>query len=362
MDRWLPNLLIPDGGGEQEFTQQLMQLPRKIRPVYVQELLGITEEDIKKKLSNKGTALVGEHIALLALILTEHIENGRQEIIVNNDMAELLALTEINLPLSEIRPPYSCCYVHIDGDVGMRIWGGERTGWHMLEGGYSMQTQFVGDTNWGLFMCAKPNTNSENKVDDATFWMPFFKSESDMIVEDILRKRLETAPDPVIEKGSKLPKDVADMCSKYEFVDTKDTWEINKFNLTLAFRIMLNTFLYMSSKDATIRRKFWEDKALKKKLRKVGRASRRQELEMRLNMRSSHYIYIGNGDEKMAERNVNINRESGEVRRHVVRGHWHTYWVGKGRANSERKWIRPYWRGAGEVVPSRSYKIKGGTS
>ena len=65
---------------------------------------------------------------------------------------------------------------------------------------------------------------------------------------------------------------------------------------------------------------------------------------------NSNFYLIGNPGEKA---------DSAEVTKHWVRGHWHTYRVGKGRTEAVLKWVQPYEKGSKERTEneSREYKM-----
>ena len=68
---------------------------------------------------------------------------------------------------------------------------------------------------------------------------------------------------------------------------------------------------------------------------------------------NSNFHHIGN---------VNEKAEPTEVTKHWVRGHWHTYRVGKGRTGKVLKWVQPHQRGTKEKDPgeSREYVFEEG--
>lgn len=118
--------------------------------------------------------------------------------------------------------------------------------------------------------------------------------------------------------------------------------------------LWINALLYINSVNADVREEWlYRDVAAKMKGTKGKRKrDRRRYVESGGKVfRVGHYIHIPQTSE--GERKAHQGGKVGV--RFMVRGHWHTYWVGSNRfGNREQKlkWLAPYWKGpeAADVV------------
>lgn len=114
------------------------------------------------------------------------------------------------------------------------------------------------------------------------------------------------------------------------------------------WNMWINSILYINSVNADVREEYLEQRLIPRLKKKSGKAKRnlKQHIESRGKVfRVGHYISIpqisGGGERKPPQ--------GGKVSvRFMVRGHWHTYWIGSNRFGTKKqnlKWLMPYWKG-----------------
>lgn len=206
------------------------------------------------------------------------------------------------------------------------------TGIHQVSGLFLTSEEDDEYKYWRVLVVGENNVNSEHALDDSIF---FYKLK--------LRK------DMTIAKGLT--------------IDGDHTWQMEELNdifteqITSTFKFLCNIILYLnySGKEKKYTRNNIPSRNVIKNPKKLRRYDKQYG-----DMSSLHFFDIR--DEALGNIFEREDPGSGTITDMIrwksawlVRGHWHRYWIGKGRSELDIKWLQPYWKGEDKM------EIKGAT-
>lgn len=318
----------------------IMLAARKVNPYLSFDMMGYGLEQ------KMGYMPAG---AIATTLMTLHQEQGQQTFVLGPHMTSMLEHTSVqDVARDDLHLPYPIFYVVLT-DCGHRLWGGGRTQWHKVSG---MYVHMVEDTRaLTILAWAEENERSLGPGDDAQSWARLhlrahIHEDLETSIDSLLRDDKNDKSDPIIDpfdeiNGTKYP---------------DDGREAQTATLRAMFRIAINLALYLSSEGADAASVDDEQAAkLKRKIESTKSPGKRKKYERQLSQRSkATFIKVGRSIEERARTQV---REHGNVRAHWVRGHWHHYWTGKGRATKVRKWVMPYPKGL-DTPEKRTYEVE----
>jgi len=305
---------------------------------------------------------------------------GQNSYVVGPRVQDLFRRTD----LSKITPdmvvdPQTSFYIALP-DCPWKIWGGDRTQWHNLQGIY---VGFVDSVDSGhaaprdlstislkklmderekciqILLWGGANERSLAPTDDAMLWFAinldkwvregedietFFRQNAVMTADRKNDGQWDGELDPLDPFAAPLmPGDPADVTTQRETI-------VN------AVRLILNLCLYMGSDDPefeTVDNKDEVEK-IKKQIERKKTGGKRKKLERRLaNLPRTKMVYVGPLFEQLDKKTREQNRSSGGTHatpiEHAVPPHWQHYWVGS--AEDRRKILRHkgmYRRGTGK--------------
>jgi hypothetical protein len=312
-----------------------------------------TEVEILRRSAMTDPTSVGVNVtAAMAL----YLKYGQQVFTIGPRLCDSFLHAKLdNVPTDLIRFPYPAFYVA--PPVGaLQVWGGSRTQYHDVGGiyVYNINSPLIfkdGSTahlhQTRLIIWGKPNERSEHAADDALYWfgVDWQKDQSDL--EGTLRHQIDTT-------------------SYLDELRPRDGTGASRVQQTAVntLRIVLNLCLYLLSEnrdvivDTTGRDQ--QQRMRRKAARLKGRS--RQRLLDRANRKSGAVVtYLAPGIEAEGAAGGDGHRSP---RRHWVRLHRQTYWIGPGSKQPVIRYINPYERGGREAdePPARQYQVKEGTS
>lgn len=302
--------------------------------------------------------MCGGSLTTQALIysMVNYARSGSQSFVVGPRLQEMLANTSLSqVGVDELRLPYPGFYVAFPSSP-WKVWGGERTKWHDLGGVYVTLTEnslIDGSTKVMFFVWGNTNEKSTDPGDDAGFWfnVDLSRVETHRDVESYVVNMMEGDDGELDEIGG---------CRDPEVRENARELAVN------IVRVVFNLAQYLSSEGAET--KATQDRSgnrhrsrMVKKLRKA-KGPRRKYLQGQLDRLGTPGVvtFVGPSIEKSYQEAAS-KAPGRTVMRHWVRGHWKMVRFGpRSEAPSyRRKWIQPYERGEGEMVPSRDYHVEG---
>jgi hypothetical protein len=304
--------------------------------------------DVLKRMAAMGGGEIAYLASLGAVAMGDYYLQGQQVFRLGKGMGAMLARTELNgVPVDDIQLPYKAFWVDL-AELNWPIWGGELTKDHRVEGMYVVTRRdrsghgFIWLLIWG-----GPNERSTDKLDDAISWATL-----------TLRPGLdaEAAVTELVSSPLRLDQTGSVAATAVEHLDRERTLTRQ------AFRVAFNLALYLASPDADVEvLPTPGEQELRDKLERVKSPSKRKVLERQLSQKrkQARITLVGPRIERTLAATVEQGDREGP-RAHWVRGHWRTYWVGSGRSQQVRRWIKPFLRGAGEIEPdqTREYRFR----
>jgi len=213
---------------------------------------------------------IGFHRALYTLTLhqAEYVMAGRQNFVVPPAMQTALANTSLEgVSPSEIRTPYPNQYIALP-EGKTKIWGGNETQWHQIEGVYvrfrrGVDRHYAGETTEPkpappndpgcvyLYLWGPENERSTHVGDDASMWMVLDLHEME---ED--RYDLETYLKVMLDdpKRDSTLEDIEnpEIMNKLGLVTQLPEGQEARKHIIDTLRIVFGTFLYMDSSDPVL--------------------------------------------------------------------------------------------------------------
>lgn len=238
-----------------------------------------------------------------------------------NLINSLMVTNQNNIETSFIRFPHETTYLSFEGNT-FTIYHTD-TGDHNVHGAFITQEEDNGFRYWRILLCGESNKNSKPELgeyDDALFYYRIKFPKNTSIKETIL--------DCIERDGDDL--------------FTNDLY-LKQMDKTLP--LIANIALYMNT-DEIPSEKTKEDipECLTKKPKKIRQWKRKYS-----NISKLKYYFLGTHITNILDQDKqlvgdNVYERMVHTYTWIVRGHWHTYWVGKGRINMRVNWIKPYWK------------------
>lgn len=336
-----------------------------------------SDPDVQHNFYVDGVGFV-QSMYLLWRMLCEYRRFGQQVFVVGPTLSEMFQNTSLRgAPGDMVRFPYDAFYIALP-DSGMRLWGGNNTGWHEMAG---ILVSKSNDRVFRLYLWGAENEYSVTVGDDASFWLELdletiqrdgvdLEQYAENLLNDPRRDwsvYVKDAPDsdPVLASG--LTRTNSHPPVPLDAVRT----EVKRVAIA-SIRIVLNLAIYLQSQAAErtshpafdrvrAERKRIEDEAKRKK----NPAKRKRLLRELERLSDAHVTWLGKTIEETVEAQEAAYRNSGGGPRvrFWVRGHW---WprldnlAARARHGGIR-WVQPYLknRDADEAEPSRHYKFAG---
>lgn len=240
---------------------------------------------------------------------------GQKTYEVSSGLAQLLMDTELRgLSIEDVRPPYESILVRPPKNLGFQIWSADDRKWYPLESMY-----FVKEDDGLHILLASPPGPSNDPLDNALCFYDI-ASEGTELVDELV----EAQHKRIRETETTGP--------------MGDVW-------IKQFKWLLNVVMYISSPESESEERFIDPstETVSKRLEKA-KGTKREKLKTQFrSMNKRRRALLG--------RNVTVSmvKEAGSKTRVRVRGHWHKYWTGAGRSALVTKWVKPYWKGEGEL-------------
>jgi len=271
---------------------------------------------------NQASALVPSHLAAMLSSMRRYEDCGQQTFVVGPRMAEAFSTTKLSeIFYSDLAIPHDTFWLALPNS-GLRLWGGERTGWHRVVGMYV--SRIAGDngeegirvTAWG-----EGNDDSFGTFDDAVSWFQIqLRGQHELrgnATSNAYIHSLEKQFENLIEESQTCPP--ATLESEFfqqggrEHADTM---------MSLS-RIAINLILYLVCSNCELESHAPDERD--NAARNKRRTLRKKGVRASFLPSGATVTHVG----RLLEMKLDENPSSGSrVRRHVRRGHWHHYWVG----------------------------------
>lgn len=263
---------------------------------------------------------------------------GQQTFVVGPGMRTAFQNTTLDgFTLADFHVPHDAFYIALP-ECDWKIWGGQTTGWHQVAGLYVYRTpDGTAFAIWGL-----PNEHSVNEGDDAHGWIRL-SDRADRSIEEVLKETFERGmlpalgltPPPALEASAVLD------------------------SIANAVRVAISLCMYLTCDAAEVTRETATERRapLEAEIRRKKSPGKAKVIERRLAQLSTAAITrVGGRYERNLAKALCSLR--GEVRKHIVRGFFNTFWTGQGRTVPKRKWVYPFVRGtAMPAYESRRYML-----
>lgn len=293
-------------------------------------------------LANYGASPLSQNL-ILALFYYEQWK--QQTFIVGPNLQWGLEKTDVNVAPGDLKLPYPCFYVYLPQSE-YKLWGGERTEWHQLQGCYCFHYEL--DNSLRFYLWCKENEKSLLPGDDAAF---FFALKLNQLhkyktVEEYFDDRVAQYKDWDMTTEIQLHGDI----KQHTLNTAKDV-----------MRVVLNMVLYLNSdKPETVnhppnlQKQHKLEQELKKYKPSQNKYQRIQKKLQGINQTNITLVYPS------VENDPRCSRSHASPHGHMVRGHWQSYHVGPRTGNQRiRKWKTPFPRGDRQNIPDeRQYKFQ----
>lgn len=296
-----------------------------------------------------------------AMVLFER--HGQNIYLVGPRVADALSRTDLTGVTPEmVKPPQRSFYVAL-AECPWKQWGGEDTQWHRTTGIYVADGKRGDPTTLtmrrGLHfaMWGAANERSHGPLDDILYWFSVILDscpEGRDLEEHFAGQDVMTTEDVF---GINEPFAYGEFASADEEVIAEQRRTVVK-----VFRMVINLMLYLQSEGAEIKLidRQGQRKRIEDQIERAKSDGKKKKYRRKLdNVPTTQITYIGPQLEgRMAEHElrrvldeseVGVRDERSSPRRHLVRPHWHHYWVGKGKQKRVRRWVGLFERGKGEV-------------
>ena len=208
-----------------------------------------------------------------------------------------------------------------NADESIKLWGGDRTKWHVLRGIYAHKLPSGTTTNregfiqgecWQLMFWGAANEQSINKQDDALFYDIF---SIDTVFNDGIENHFKSILDDPTKDASP------------EGLRPPEGAERKKRNAGLikALRIFVNTVLYVtgSNPEISVGPETSRTNKLKAQINRAKSPGKIARLKRQLHNATKCNVHVLAPSIEKA----GISRKDGTAK-HTVKAHWHRYWVG----------------------------------
>lgn len=334
--------------------------------------IGVTPDFLKKQNSPLITSifekefndLKHEYACFLNFLLA-----GKKTFFITNQLSQLLIHTEINVPSSEIHLPFfSCQFLFTDKEVIDTYYAMDMKENPNLEIDYSAPISVFAT----LYEKTKYKNGREMLLYSWHGKLPHGKISLQIrrlfLGNDWnLEQSLQTEWSNFIENRN-LTGYVQNPLSKRQITDSSDFYTDG-----LSFyRLVLNTILYINSKDADIEVGKNEYKKLNKQLQNEKSFLKKEKINQELSKTSRlDYQVVGSKICPIIIQKGNVESDSNEkieeyfkldrkiLHKFMVRGHWRNQRYGTGLTETKLIWIKPYIKGndLAEII-NKPYFVK----
>jgi hypothetical protein len=272
--------------------------------------------------------------------------SGRQTFEIGPNLQEMFCETSLQaVPREALKFPYACFYLSFPG-CNWEVWGDDESGWHPLGGAYvrlDPMRDVIAICLWGM-----NNENSKNDIDCTHSWAEFSLKECYEEAGD-----LETYLKRMFD-----PNDLGRIDDDWQGSRESDDFDHDKATRVLGHvcRVAVNLALYLQTETPEVRSHPY--RMTNERRRNLGISKKRiKTLEPLIG--PGTVTVVGRELEKEAERRKLESQEVSSPRMHWRRGHWHHYWVGKGRTKRVPRWLMPMLvnKDAEEKAESRLYEL-----
>lgn len=276
---------------------------------------------------------VGRQQSVLLESMVRYQFAGQQAFVVGPGMRTAFEHTALDgVSYDDLHLPHEAFYIALP-ECSWLLWGGESTGWHTVYGLYVNRTP----QSIAFAVCGAENDRSTGHGDDAHAWIRM-SPPADQSLETYLQRTLNGGP---AESYLSQPPEEA----------------VQRESIVSAVRVAINLCMYLSSDAASTSTQTPAQRRapLEVELRRKKNPGKAKVIERRIAQLSTATVtHVGGHYEKQLAGTM----QGTDIRQHIVRGHWHTYWVGEGRTKKIRKWVLPFVRGSKDpAYESRVYVI-----
>ena len=302
-----------------------------------------------------STSPVNDANNIVSSVFYMHFMNQQQTFDISEKMMDMFLKTDLHgVQPDDIRLPYPCLYVAVPKGR-FRLWD-PSSGFHECNGVYLRETTERENKEGGncpfvmVFSCLA-NSASSSYADDMHNWIPMSNLQNPEAFDD-LRENLKNmkvkkilGDTPFSELEDRLGVKVALFMEnlKTSSTVTNEALETMAFSMMSIGKIALNLLVYLNHG--------LEVKKVQDQIRppiqyhmdkhKTSNNDKHGRMVTRLSIANVHSL------------EVSVKRIGGlKATDILVRGHWRTYWVGKGRKERLLKWIQPYIRNPDTGVPT----------
>ena len=322
--------------GQSEVVEYLCEMPIKSR----MKLLGILTDDAKALISKMpeealkglpgGPEIDTQTGQRLMLAVSCFVESGRPVYRVGKELQKAFVGMNLNkITKEEVTLPEDGLYIDVENaDESIKLWGGDRTKWHVLRGIYAHKLPpgtttnregFIQGECWQLMFWGAANEESLNPQDDALFYDIFS-------VDTVFKNGIERHFKSILEDPSK--------DASPEGLRPPEGAERKKRNegLIKALRIFINTVLYVtgSNPETSVGPETARTNKLKAQVNRAKSPGKISRIKRQLNNATKCNVRVlAPSIEKSG-----ISRKDGTAK-HTVKAHWHRYWVGSSHEKYE---------------------------
>lgn len=373
-----------------DFVQQSSPEVRSLHWMMMGQHRGITDDDLRRGICSSLVHQLEGSPKAMAYHMMLFDRFGQNSYVVGPRVQDMFRRTDLSKITSDMLvAPQTSFYIALP-ECPWRIWGGDRTQWHEVQGIYvafvdavnrsdvhgdyqavsTKELALKGEHGVQVLLWGGPNERSLNNTDDAVLWFS-------LNLEEWVRKGddLET-----FFRHHEVMKADADNVDRWMGVDPADPFATplipearvdileQRETLISAMRLLFNLCLYIGSDEPELetddtadrlRKEIGQKKAQAAAKKSAGKRKKierqRKNLEEQLAAASrTRIVYVGPMFEDVAEKE---RREQtgggggshGTPIEHAVRPHWQNYWVGSG--DDRRRILRHkgmYRRGSGK--------------
>lgn len=287
-------------------------------------------------------------MSIAAESMAKYVHFGQQTFELGPELQEMFCQTSLaSVPREALRLPYPAFYLALP-ECAWSIWGGPVTQWHTVYGVYVVEQ---GDS-LKLLIWGPDNELSRGPGDDATVWFHLdltecFNKYGDL--ENYIKYLLHPDNDAVMQNDSLWPE--SEDTAKKQHLRMQEVY-LNVIRTVVNLVLYLQTEAAEADKEVDPRRR-----ELRAKVANAKNPGKKKKYQRQLdNLSKATVVKVG---QSLETRMSALRSQPGVQRAQWVRGHWHRYWVGKGRTKLLPKWIHPYPKNleAEAKVEKRTYEV-----
>ena len=263
-------------------------------------------------------------------LLVRLAECGEQTFRVFPDLAEGLVRTRIRAPRSRLRMPYDTLEILLPPDIGRNTLVPDGQG-----GEYPMRSIVMHIENYP----ARPGEKAENTLEVTAIGRDDrMQAAVAHVVVSLRGLVFDVDADAGEMIDERAIREAALRYTNEAVAQEQSTWK--------ALRLAINLILYVNSEEADVA-------ASPQTRAEDEQAARDRKKGRKVRARGARISNVGRKVRLPGIRGGDAGDGTGpKLRfRHWVRGHWHMYWVGEGRAQTVMKWVAPYEKGRKKNLP-----------